>query len=360
MATSTTGGRPRRLTALGAVALLVALAGACASEADPDDYADLMTDAGDREGGAGDTRARALAQASEQSASEAYRVTASLRINAAFDGEPEMAIDSELASGEVDGDRRAMHMDLGRFMDGLAGPVSDMPGSDASLDMVGDREVVYMRGSGLGELADVIGDEAGAEWMRELGDRWGRVDLGEFEGASAGVLTGALGAGGSPQDTLAALAGATDAAQTEDIGSDEIDGMTVHGTRFTLPLSEVLGDAAATGMSEGVDPDETSPEELQAFDDVAVAFLGSDVPVEAWVDDDGYVRRIGYEIDMGAILAEEFGDLAEAAGEPLPTMTMGSTMDFTDYGDPGISIEFPDDADTVDVTDTFADMLAGD
>ena len=249
MANSVTGRRGRRLTAVGAAALLVGLAGACASEADPGDYADVMTDAG----GPASGQARALAQASERSASEAYRVTVSMRMHAEFDGEPELAIDAELASGEVDGDRYEMHMDLDETMAGMGGEGSGMPGADASLDMAGDSEVAYLRASGLGDLADAMGEDAEATWMAdldELGDRWGRIDLSEVDGLSPGAMTGVLGGtgGGSPQDMLAALA-ATDGAQAEDLGTDEIDGVTVHGTRFTLPFDQLVGDDVAADMS---------------------------------------------------------------------------------------------------------------
>ena len=361
----TTGGRRRGLTAAGAVVLLVGLAGACASEADAGDYADLMTDAGDRDGPAGG-QARTLAQASERSASEAYRVTVSMRMHVAVDGEPELALDAELASGEVDGDRFEMHMDLAEMTAGMGGDASGLPGADASLDMAGDREVAYLRASGFGALADEMGGNAPAALIAELddlGDRWGRVELSEVEGLSPDDMPGVLGGtgAGSPQDTLAALA-ATEGAQAEDLGTDEIDGVTVHGTRFTLPFDELVGEGGAAGLpgAEGLDPGDLPAGEQEAFDDMLAAFLDADVPVEAWVDDDGYVRRIAYEFDMGALFAEQFGDLAEAAGETVPTMTMGSTMDFTDYGDPGIEIEFPDDADTVDITDTFAAIVEGD
>ncbi len=92
--------------------------------------------------------------------------------------------------------------------------------------------------------------------------------------------------------------------------------------------------------------------------DFAVAMLG-EIPVEAWVDDDGYVRRIGYELDMGADVRRRSATPPRGPARRCRRSTMGSSLDFTDYGDPGIEVEFPDEADTVDVTDAFAAIVQG-
>lgn len=365
----------RRATALATMAALALIGAACAGEADPDEYADVITDArtddrtGDRAtGGASDTGTRALASAADQSAAEAYRVTASMQMDVSGAGLDEgLSVDADLLTGEVDGEAYETRMDLGAAladMEASAGGGSGsggLDGIDLTTDIVGDAEVAYIRAPIFAELGDVeaaeregfpLTDDAEAFGeLADLGDRWGRIEVTEIEGLAPGDMTGALTGGGmaDPQEMLDTLGQGTDA---ESLGTDEIDGVEVEGTGFRLSYSELVGDQAVGAAGSGA----MDEEEMADFADA----MPGDIPVEAWVDGDGYVRRISYALDMTPMF-EAFGDVDDTGGdEEMPdTFTMGVSVDFTDYGDPGIEIEFPDEADTIDVTEAFASIVQG-
>jgi hypothetical protein len=137
-------------------------------------------------------------------------------------------------------------------------------------------------------------------------------------------------------------------------GTDVIDGTQVNGLAANLTLGEML-------EAQGVDP-EAFVNQMRAsagggpggappgFDRLIESFVEMEIPHEVWVDGTGYVRRISCEMDMARVLS----DMLPAGG--LREMSIGSTMDFSDYGDENIEIESP--ADTVDVTDAFRDLLA--
>lgn len=361
----------RRATALATVAALALVGAACASEADPDEYADVITDAraDDRAtAGSVDASTQALASAADQSAAEAYRVTVSMQMEVSGAGPDEdVSVDADLLTGEVDGESYETHMDLGAAIADMeasvgGGPGSDeLEGKDLTMDMVGDAEVAYIRAPMFAELGDVeaaedegfsvTDDPEAFAQLAELGDRWGRIDVAEIEGLAPGDVAGAFTGGetSDPTEMLDALGEGTDA---EDLGTDEIDGVEVEGTGFRLSFSDLVGDQAMSGSGPGA----MDEEDVAGFAD---ALLG-DIPVEAWVDGDGYVRRITYDFDMTPMF-EAFGGPDEGGDDEMPDeFTMGVSLDFTDYGDPGIEIEFPDDADTVDVTDAFASIVQGD
>jgi hypothetical protein len=349
------------------VTLVVAAGAACATEADPGDVADVVAEArqGGTSGSGTGAGTRALAAASDLSSSEAYRVTVSMRMDVSdTDPRAEFTMDSEVMTGAVDGDAYEMHMDMGGAfadlgVDDGGAPAPAAP--DLTMDIAGDRETAYIRAPMFAELAE-LDPEAGlppGDWTTELadlGDRWGRVDLTAVEGLAPGDVPLAMaGPGvGDPADALEMVAGAE---RTEDLGTDEIDGVEVHGTRFVVTLADLMGDQAAVAVMPPADAADAAGDvgDEEALDALGEAMLSSDLPVEVWIDGDGFIRRIAYDFDMASL----FGSLPDVAGGEGPSMAVGVTMDFADYGDPGITIRFPDDADTVDITDAFRSMMGG-
>jgi hypothetical protein len=88
------------------------------------------------------------------------------------------------------------------------------------------------------------------------------------------------------------------------------------------------------------------------------SLLDAPMALEAWIDDDGYVRRMGYEFDLLSTLAGVVPDQGPDGDAPSG-FTYGVTMDFFDYGDESIAIEFPDPDEAVDVTESFLELYAG-
>ena len=365
--------------ALAGVLVVAALASAsaCATRADEDPLlgaaADETGEAGDTttttegEGGTGEVQAtaRALAQASERSTGEAHRFEMSMSMHAVGTG-PGERIDAEapLMTGEQDGARYEVHMDMGQWIDEM---MSSMPpeagrnplaGLDMTMDMAGDEQTFYIRAPMFAELADEAppGADTGAlDDLAVLGDQWGRVDIDELGGFSLSEVQGSVGGpgGSDPRVMLDLVAGAGDA---EDLGADQIDGTPVTGTRAQISLGAML-------EAQGVDPEQFSnqisanlgvgPGTNVHPDELAERYLAIEIPFEVWVDDAGYVRRVSYEMDLlemaGPSVDEGFGSGGTTE------FTMGTTMDFSGYGDESIAVDFPPDA--VDVTDAYREML---
>jgi hypothetical protein len=378
-------GRSHGRWPLAAALVVAALASACATKADDDPLLGAAADEtgeandapattdGDASGdtgtdtgaGAGEATARALAQASERSTDEAHRVEMSMSIHAAGSG-PGEQLDAEapLMTGEQDGDAYEFHMDMGEWMDEMMSSVgpeaggNPLAGLDMTMDMAGDAHTLYLRAPMFAQLAEQLpsGTDLGSiEDLAALGDQWGRIDIDELGGLSLSEVQGTIGGlgGSDPRAMLDLVAGADD---VEELGADQIDGTPVTGMRARLSLGEML-------EAQGIDPEEYSnqigaglgvgPGTNVDPDELAERFLAIEIPFEAWVDDAGYVRRVSYEIDLLDMLGPGVDDQLGSGG---PTeFTMGSTMDFSDYGDDGIAIDVPPDA--VDVTEAYGEML---
>jgi hypothetical protein len=70
--------------------------------------------------------------------------------------------------------------------------------------------------------------------------------------------------------------------------------------------------------------------------------------VEAWIDHDGYVRRLG--LDQGEAMEQLMDETDTYESDTLSAFTFILTLDLFDYGDESIEVEVPDAADTVDIT----------
>ena len=71
------------------------------------------------------------------------------------------------------------------------------------------------------------------------------------------------------------------------------------------------------------------------------AFTSLTLPIDVYIDGDGYVRRVALDIDM-----------SDAVG-----VKMLVTLDYSDFGQP-VSITEPAPADTADICDLFTAQAA--
>lgn len=353
--------RDRRglVTATTAMAVATALVGsACADGAD------------DRAGGdqvvTGDVdfeaTGRFLAAASERSAGEPHRVEASISLHVAGGGD-ELSIDEvPIVTGVQDGDRYSYQLDMQEFMDQFTseagGPRPAIAAEDYMIEAAGDAETMYIRAplyAALVEQAPPGRDTGAYGELASLGDSWGRVDrraLDDLSVAQLQQLTGApTSASGDPQVLLDLVAGADD---VEELGTDEIAGTGVNGSSAELGMGEMM-EAGGTDPDDFVDQmaaNETGPGDAEARAALAERMLDAEVPVEVWVDGEGYVRRISVETDFVDILGTAFLLVSD---EDIDEFRVGSTTDYSGYGDEAIAIELPTDA--VDATDIFRRAL---
>lgn len=309
-----------------------------------------------------------LAQVAQRSeAADRYRVTAHLtmRLVAGFDrftiNPDRPVLTMEVADGAASG-----RFDLGAMLDstiGQAPPAVRNSYFEAQqthgafvMEMAGDESVSYLRAPFFGWMAEQAapGDDTLAP-LADLGDRWGRIDLTAIGVDLAPSELGSLFGGtdvGNPAEIRQLLVSVSD--DVADLGADVIDGDPVHGLEAVVTIGDLI---EAQGMSR---------DDLLALGDpggdpatraIVEGLFDTDVPLGVWVDGDGLLRRVEFELDLGDLITAA----AQQTGEELPpggiTFEMTMRLDFGDYGDPDIVVEMPDAAEAVDLTPWIRGLL---
>jgi hypothetical protein len=246
--------------------------------------------------------------------------------------------DTPLATGEFAGDQSRMTMDFGAMFADMI-PADEMPselrGVEMVMEVVTDGTDLYIRAPFFAALSELGGEQdPTTEVFTQLGDGWGYVDGTAVPGVDAGSITGTLGVGGTDPGAIFELLSNADG--TETIGTADIRGVSTTGVRAEVNLGDLM-EAQGTVVPGG-----------NPFGDTTL-------PIEAWIDKDGFVRRI--VIDMNG---EAIADAAEASGEDIPTsmfgdMNMSITMEMFDYNAADIVIEIP--TESTDITDEFAEIM---
>lgn len=322
-------GRTHRMTAGAAVAVLAAAA--CASSADGE-----LPEPGPPI----DVTPAALAGVIDAAGGEPYTYSLSIEVDSGSD-----AIEVLHATGEVDGDMVRSEEDLAAFIadheipDGLA--------ADALVvETVTGPEALYVRSplaaayppSGLApEAQNVLADA--------LADGWVTVDLDAIDTGGAGMKSQPascrlIGAGADPRPLLDMARGLSSVEWVDDdAAGSELDGVPVELLTGEVPLA-VVESAGQPGCV-------TTPELGEPTD--------LTVPVDAWVDRAGTIRRLRVTRDLSEV-AEALVDAgemspADAAGAPVLTYT----VELSDHGDETIEVAVPDEA--TDVTVPFQRLV---
>ncbi|MFS8482482.1 MAG: hypothetical protein FWJ94_11310 [Acidimicrobiia bacterium] len=331
--------RPGR-RALGAATLALLLAGAaCASEAD--DAADVVVDIPE-----GDTVAF-LQEAGRRTSEGSYRMELRLSMSGEVDDDS-----TTVATGVVDGADSYMEMDFGAMFEEMAGEipggmgpmppeVADLLGSTMEFALVDDQ--LYLRAPILAEAAGMLGlDEL--EDLEALRDGWGVIDVSALEDALPSEVAAQISgqSGPDPQALIEVVQGADD---VEDLGTGQVQGEPAHGLSAEVSMADLM-------EAQGTDPGAFAAGGIGRDDEEAMAaMLEMAVPVEVWIDGEGYLVRISYTFSVSAV--------AEAMGEPwpagMPDMAFPYAVDLFDHGEATLDFEPPVDA--VDVTDAYAALL---
>jgi hypothetical protein len=344
-------GLRRALVPAVALALAASATAACAQEASDAGF-DVRTDptTGSDGGKTPEFEATAdyLGQAVARSEGLAYRFTEGVTIDAL--GE-HMSAD-ELVTGVRKGRASSMTMDMGALYKSMPGfPELD---GDLTMQMVTDGKTLYMRAPVFATLAEKLGGSSSSVpgpfgAFADLGDRWGRVDLGSLgEDKALGRLMSEAGVQGS--DPSALLKVVKNADNPHDLGTDTVRGDKVHGLGATLTFEKLL-------EGEGVNVDDYLGSLGSSMPAGAEAIFDSlremAMPVEVWVDDDAHVRRMLLEIDMSKMLGAAGGEAGDRAG----SLAVRTSLDLYDYDSPSIKVDIP--TSSVDVTDEFVGNLTG-
>jgi hypothetical protein len=261
-----------------------------------------------------------------------------------------------MMQGEVDGDRFHFTMDLAPIMEGVMSQVGGSGGVDAgdvfgdmdlTMEMIGTGPTVYLRAPMFADMGSLLGGTApGFEDLAAIGDGWGSIDVERLGDILPGDVAGAL-VGGAAADPSAIIDMITNTEGVEDLGTSTIRDTPVHGLRAEVTLADMMAasgqDADALAAASGIgDTGEALVQQL--YDTV--------VPVEVWIDEDGYLARMTYGFSMSEVFdAMGMGDEAEDMG--VGDLQYAYSMDMFDYGET-FTFEAPPDA--VDITDAFAQI----
>lgn len=205
----------------------------------------------------------------------------------------------------------------------LAAAIGDEPGS-ATVEAVGDREAVYVKAPFTDVLADTPWVKLTSPKLAELAD-----ELGAGLDADPGSFLELLEGAGGPVTT---------------IGTEDVRGVATRHVAVDLDVTKVL-DQADPGHRDQLE----AKLRQRGLD---LAELGP-LPAEAWIDDDGFVRRFTVSFDL-AQLSGVAPD-AEASG------VLTETIELYDLGEP-VDIVLPpaDQVTELDVTDLLGGSGSGD
>lgn len=201
----------------------------------------------------------------------------------------EGAFDNESGRGH-------MTVDMGDLM-GVLGEGAE------TMEMVIDGDTIYVKSAIFSSLGD------GKPWVRMT-----------EEGLSDS--TTGMGVQGDPTGFLDFLEGAGD--EVETVRREDLRGVPTTHVRTEIDMVELMESASEEDRAQ-------FEEDLEGLGGAAEAFGA--VPVEAWVDDNGYVRRFLMTFDMSGIMEE--------AGEIGGELTMSMDIELYDFNEP-VDVRIPD------------------
>jgi hypothetical protein len=282
-----------------------------------------------------------LARAADRSAAQPHRIEIHMRRG--FHGD-----DVEVLRGDVvDGDA-SYSLDYGAVLEAVA-DVPRMPSS--RIDVLIQGSTVYMqipdlvlftRTPGLAGFPPATDSTTGQ--LTSLIGRWCSVDVGQLDGASpTDVLTALTGQRMDPAAALRLVShveAPVSAGPHADAPPDERVEVEVRGERTTLLQTQVaLADLMAVTWGDSPPPE---------------AAAEVDVSLEVYVDDEGFIRKLSYALDMWTVAmarGDSSGNLAH-----LAEYEIGYSIEMYDYGNESIVI--PDSVAAADITDPVSQLLS--
>ena len=245
--------------------------------------------------------------------------TARVEMVMTYEGIPGIDGASITAEGEIDDERGASRfvMDMGSLFDQL-----DSPG----LFGFSDQTEMIVIGSEMYQRSDLF------SLLPGLDDQWIVMDLEELAGQAGvdGSLDAlAQGQAANPHAFLDQLRAIAD---VEEVGEDEVRGVPTRHLRGQVHLEDALDELDADAR-----------EALGSFYGGDLGDLGEAVvPIDVYVDDDGFVRRVEQRVAF-----DQFAGLVDGAGQPeaedLSGVALNLSMDYFDFG-AEVSIEAPEGA----------------
>lgn len=240
----------------------------------------LLIACGDDSSTSSGEAARSLATASEKTLEErSSKVSVSVSVDSSDGSLPQGGYRAEGAF-DYSNNKGRMSVDLGKL------PVA--AGSDAgSVNVIFDESVVYMNLPGLQESVPTS-------------KPWVRIDVKELQRQSGGASQFNVFGQADPSQYLQFLQGA---GRVEELGSETVRDVETTHFKAVVDLNEAVKQA----------PAETRASLAQAIK----AYGSKRVPVNAWIDSDGLLRRVRYT----------YGGSKQTGG-----LSSSITVDFYDFG----------------------------
>jgi hypothetical protein len=306
----------RRLIALLAAGSL-ALLGACGGDGKTNQAGSAKQDTSDKGGDNGGTSVLDLVLASAGLAADAK--TSRFEFTMSVTG-PNGPVNLT-AKGASDSSVPLMSLDMD-----MASVIPGTPPGGATVSTVFDGKSVYMHFPP--ELA------AGLPG----GKQWARLDLAALSG-QAGIDVDALTAQFNSSDPLANIALLTGAAgEITEVGTEDVRGVPTKHLKMTVNLQKA-SDQLASNFS-GPNADRLKAAVAQAAATVGV----NELPMEAWIDADGFPRRLVYEMDLSK------AKVPGGEGAAPPTGTAKVSMEFFDFGK-DVDVKIPPASETIDLAE---------
>jgi hypothetical protein len=195
-----------------------------------------------------------------------------------------------------------------------------VPGGEVEL-IVGKGSVVYVRAP---MLASYI--PAKTPWVK-------------LDPSSLPQQPGGVGAAAAALDPSAILAALESAVSVGEVGPDTVDGTDATHYRATVDLVKLLPSIAALA------PDAPTDADMQEAKD-RLTKLGLDaLPIELWVDGDGYLKQLRLALDLSTFAPDR------------PGTSFSLTLTLSDIGE-DISIDVPPASQVTDLTDLLGSAFS--
>ena len=148
-----------------------------------------------------------------------------------------------------------------------------------------------------------------------------------------------MGAAAAAINPAAILAAIKDAISVDEVGPDTVDGVDATHYRATVDLVKLLPSIAE------LSPDAPTDADMQEAED-QLKKLGLDtLPIELWVDGDGYLKQVHFALDLSTIAPDR------------PGASFSITLTLSDIGE-DISIDVPPASQVTDLTDLLGSAFS--
>lgn len=190
-----------------------------------------------------------------------------------------------------------------------------MPGGTVEL-IIGEGSVIYVRAP---MFASFI--PAKTPWIK--------LDPSALPASDDG-----LGAATAVANPAAILAAIKDALTVEEVGADTVDGSDATHYRATVDLVKLLP------LLADITSEKPTDAEMQDAKDELKKLGMEMLPIELWVDGEGYLKQVRLSLDLTAL-------------EPTRPTSFSLTLTFSDIGE-GVSIDVPPASQVTDISDLLA------